>query len=633
MNGPQSSEQIIADAWAAGWELPPDLNVWQWADEHRQLSGKGAAEPGQWRTDRVPYAREPMEALSPHSPVQRVVLMWASQTSKTENANNWLGYIIHHAPGPVLFVMPTLNDLKKNVLQRINPMIEETPVLRERVAKAASRDAANNMFVKEFPGGMLLLSGANSASALASMPIRYLYGDEIDRWPHDVDGEGSPIDLAEQRTQTFQARKKILLTSTPTLKGMSAIEREYNASDRRKYFVPCPHCGHMQHLRWRDEDGTPRVIWDKDAAGRHLPKTAKYLCEGCGVLIEERFKSQMLARGQWQATAPGDGVTVGYHLSGLYSPFMTWAEMAAGFLKSKDYPEKLKTWTNTKLAETFEDAGEGLNASVLAGRLEEYDKSAIPERAAVLIGSADVQGDRIEAKIIAYGAGEESWLIDYEIFWGDPATDPTVWMRLDEWRRRTFKHPCGRDMRIAIFGVDSGDGTKMGAVYDYVQPRQQERVVAVKGREYISRPGLSMESTARNSHVRLFLIATMAAKDRILSRLRIPRDPEGKPQAGYMHMPTWIPEQYLDQMTAERKLVKKNPRTGGMKVGYFQFGRNEALDLEVYCMGLLFALQHIINPALYRDLGRLHQQFVAGGNLGPQQRVRGVRSPGIGPSQ
>lgn len=631
MSAPQTVGQIIGDAWSAGWEMPPDLNVWQWADEHRVLSSKGAASPGQWRTEIVPYAREPMEALSPHSPIQRVILMWASQTSKTENANNWLGYIIHHAPGPVLFVMPTLNDLKKNVLQRINPMIEETPVLRARVARAASRDAANNMFVKEFPGGMLLLSGANSASALASMPIRYLYGDEIDRWPFDVDGEGSPIDLAEQRTQTFRARKKILLTSTPTIKGMSAIEREYNASDRRKYFVPCPHCGLLQHLRWRDEDGTPRLIWDKDAAGRHLPKTAKYLCEGCGVLIEERFKSQMLAHGQWQATAPGDGVTVGYHLNGLYSPFMTWAEMAAAFLKAKDYPEKLKTWTNTKLAETFEDAGEGLNASVLAARLEQYDKSEIPERAAVLIGSADVQGDRVEAKIIAYGAGEESWLIDYEIFWGDPATDPTVWMRLDEWRRRIFRHPCGREMRITIFGVDSGDGTKIGAVYDYVQPRQNERVVAVKGREYISRPGLAMESTAKNSHVRLFLLATMAAKDRILSRLRIPKDPEGKPQPGYMHLPAWIPEQYLDQMTAERKMVKKNPRTGGMKVGYFQFGRNEALDLEVYCMGLLFALQHIINPAMYRDLGRLHQQLTSGLQLGPQQRLRGVRSAGIEP--
>jgi phage terminase large subunit GpA-like protein len=633
MSEPQSAEQIIADAWAAGWEVPPELNVWQWADENRILSGKGAAEPGAWRTDRVPYAREPMEMLSLQSAVQRVVLMWASQTSKTENANNWLGYIIHHAPGPVLFVMPTLNDLKKNVLQRINPMIEETPVLRERVAKAAARDAANNMFVKEFPGGMLLLSGANSASALASMPIRYLYGDEIDRWPFDVDGEGSPIDLAEQRTQTFQARKKILLTSTPTLKGMSAIEREYLASDRRKYFVPCPHCGHMQHLRWKDEDGIFRLRWERDKDGKHLPKTAKYLCEGCGVLIEERFKSQMLTRGQWQATAPGDGITVGYHLNGLYSPFMTWAEMAASFLKAKDYPEKLKTWTNTKLAETFEDAGEGLNANVLAGRLEKYDRSSIPHGAAVLIGSADVQGDRIEAKIIAFGAGEESWLVDYEIFWGDPSTDSSVWQRLDDWRRREFAHPAGRPMKIAIFGVDSGDGTKIGPVYDYVQPRQHERVFAVKGRDYISRPGMAMESTARNSHVRLFLVATMAAKDRILARLRIQKDPEGKPQPGYMHLPEWIPEQYLDQMTAERKMVKKNPRTGGVKVGYFQFGRNEALDLEVYCTGLLFALQHIINPAMYRDLGRLHQQIISGQPIGQQQRTRGVRSAGINAGQ
>jgi len=616
-------DQIVMDAWAAGWEPPPDLNIWQWADQHRVLSGKAAAEPGPWRTDRVPYAREPMEKLSPHDPTQKIVLMWGSQLSKTENGNNWLGYIAHHAPGPALFVMPTLNDLKKNVLQRIDPMIRETPVLAERFAKPASRDAANNMFVKEFSGGMLILSGANSASALASMPIRYLYGDEIDRWPHDVEGEGDPLDLATQRTVTFRSRKKILLTSTPTIKGFSAIEREYLRSDQRRYFVPCPHCGAMQYLRWRDEDGTLRVRWDRDAQGKHLPRTARYLCTDCGVLIEEREKSRMLAAGVWQATAPGDGESAGYHLNALYSPFYSWAELVADFLKSKDVPEKLKVWTNTKLAETWEEQGTSLNASVLAKRLEQYERARVPAGGAVLIGTADVQGDRVEAKIVAFGAGEESWLVDYEIFWGDPSSDPTVWMRLDEWRRREFEREgAGAPMRVAIFGVDSGD--QSDAVYDYVQPRQNERVFATKGSDYLSRPGLAMEGATKRSHIRLFRFATVAAKDRIISRLRIEQA-----GPGYIHLPMWVPEQYLDQMTSEKKLTKKDPRRGTVKMEYVTTGRNEAFDLEVYSLGLLFVLQTFINPNLYRDLSRLHQMITTGAAMAPAGRQRGVRSSGI----
>ncbi|MDE4924357.1 phage terminase large subunit family protein [Ralstonia insidiosa] len=622
-----SAEQVVGEAWTAGWEPPPDLNVWQWADKHRILSGKAAAEPGPWRTERVPYAREPMEKISPQDPATKIVLMWGSQLSKTENGNNWLGYIAHHAPGPALFVMPTLNDLKKNVLQRIDPMIRETPVLSERFAKPASRDAANNMFVKEFNGGMLILSGANSASALASMPIRYLYGDEIDRWPHDVDGEGDPLDLAEQRTVTFRSRKKILLTSTPTLKGFSAIEREFNRSDRRYYFVPCPHCGHMQPLRWKDEDGTPRIRWERDAKGKHLAKTARFLCEECGVLIEERYKTQMLAAGRWQATAPGDGETVGYHLNALYSPFYSWSQMVSDFLKAKNVQEKLKAWTNTKLAETWEDKGLSLNANLLAKRLEKYERAVVPRAAAVLVGTADVQGDRIEAKIVAYGAGEESWLVDYDIFWGDPGSDATVWSRLDEWRRRELNVAgTERTMRIAIFGVDSGD--QADAVYDYVQPRQSERVVALKGSDYLSRPGLAMEATAKRSHIRLYRLATVAAKDRLLSRMQL--EAAGP---GYMHMPEWVPEQYLDQMTSEKKLTKKDPRRGTVSIEYVKTGRNEAFDLEVYALGMLFVLQTFVNPSLYRDLGKLQEMLETGLSLGSGRRVRGVRNPGMNTGQ
>lgn len=617
--------------WSEGFAPDPLLTVSEWADEHRKLSQKASAEHGQWRTERTPYLREPMDCLSPHVLAERIVMMFASQTGKTESGNNWIGYVMHHAPGPMLMVQPTEAMVKKSVRQRIDPMIAETPALVERVAEASSRSGSNNMFMKDFPGGMLLLTGANSAAALASMPIRYLFADEVDRWPFDVDGEGDPLGLAEKRTTTFR-RRKVLITSTPTIRGASRVEREFKKSDQRRYFVPCPHCGHMQTLRWRDEDGTFRLQFDRDEHGHVIPESVLYICEACNTGIEERHKATMLPAGRWIATAPGDGKTIGFHLNGLYSPlgWKSWVDIIAEFLDAKDYPELLKQWTNTVLAETWEDEGLTMNANTLAARMEKDEwrdavKGAIPAGAAVIIGAADVQGDRVEAKLVAYGAGEESWLVDYEIFWGDPSTDPHVWADLDEWRRRERQHPVsGGTIRPAIFLVDSGSGNHQDAVYDYVRPRQSERVFALKGKDYLSRPGLAMESMAKNGHVRLWLIATHAAKDRVFSRLRNAKD-----GPGFMHIPRWAPDQYLDQMTSEKKVVTKNKRTGAFKVEYIQTGRNEAFDLEVYCLGGLFILQTFLNPALYRDLGRLHQMITTGEMIGPRPRVRGVRNPGI----
>lgn len=624
----QLTEQsnVFFDGWAEGWTPDPLLTVSEWADDNRYLSQKASSEPGRWRTARTPFLREPMDCLSPHNPAERIVLIFPSQIGKTESGNNWIGYVIHHAPGPMLMVQPTEMMVKKTVRQRIDPMIDESPVLKARVAEASSRSGSNNLFMKDFPGGMLLLTGANSASALASMPIRYLFADEVDRWPFDVEGEGDPLGLAEKRTTTFR-RRKVLITSTPTIKGASRVEREFKKSDQRRYFVPCPHCGHMQTLRWRDEDGTYRLEFDRDENGNVIPDSVLYICEGCKTGIEERFKTQMLEQGIWQATAPGDGKTIGYHLNGLYSPlgWKSWLEIIVEFLESKDYPELLKQWTNTVLAETWEDQGETMNANLLTARLEDGERGSIPEWAAVITGAADLQGDRIEAKLIAYGAGEESALVDYEIFWGDPSTDDEVWRELDEWRRRDRFHPkTGRAMKPAIFLVDSGSGNHQDAAYDYARPRQVERVFASKGKDYLSRPGLAMESTAKNGHIRLWNIATHAAKDRIFSRLR-----HAKPGPGYMHLPKWIPEQYLDQMTSEKKVVTKNKRTGAFKVEYVQTGRNEAFDLEVYCLAGLFILQNFIAQNVYRDLAKTHEMLVNGAMPANANLTRRVRSPGV----
>ncbi len=259
----------ILRAWGAGLTPDADLTVSEWADRHRMLSGRASAEPGRYRTARTPYMGEIMDRLSPGDPTQRIVFMKAAQVGATEAGNNWIGFAIHQAPGPMLAVQPTVELAKRNSRQRIDPLIDESPELRERVKPARSRDAGNTMLSKEFAGGILIMTGANSAVGLRSTPARYIFLDEVDAYPASADEEGDPVTLAEARSLTFAHRRKVLLVSTPTIRGLSRIEREYEASDQRRFFVPCPHCGAMQWLKF------DWLRWQK---GR--PETAEYHCEG-----------------------------------------------------------------------------------------------------------------------------------------------------------------------------------------------------------------------------------------------------------------------------------------------------------------------------------------------------------------
>ena len=320
-------------AWSRGIRPDPDLTVSEWADRHRLLSSRASAEPGRYRTARTPFMREIMDALSPSSPAQRVVFMKAAQVGATEAGNCFIGFVMHHAPGPMLAVQPTVELAKRNSRQRIDPLIEESPELRERIKPARARDAGNTMLSKEFAGGILIMTGANSAVGLRSTPARYLFLDEVDAYPASADEEGDPVSLAEARSLTFAHRRKVLLVSTPTIRGLSRIEREFEASDQRRYFVPCPHCGHSQWLRFE------RLRWDKAR-----PETAEYHCEGCDTPIAEHHKTAMLAAGEWRATAESaDPHTVGYHLSALYSPigWLAWARIARAWEAAQGNDEAL----------------------------------------------------------------------------------------------------------------------------------------------------------------------------------------------------------------------------------------------------------------------------------------------------
>src|ERR1039458_2722163 len=275
------------------------LTVYQWADQYRTLSQRASAEPGPWRTERTPYLREIMDCLSPSSPIERVVFMKAGQIGGTECGNNWIGYVIHQAPGPMMAIQPTVEMAKRNSKQRIDPLIEESGALRALVSDPRSRDSGNTILAKDFAGGVLVMTGANSAVGLRSMAARYLFLDEVDAYPGDVEGEGDPVNLAMARTRTF-ARRKIFLCSTPKITGISRIEAAFEESDQRYYWVPCPACRAYQVLKFA------QLRWPKGQID-----TAAYICEHCGQEIQNHQKHWMLAQGQWRPSAAGDGKTAG----------------------------------------------------------------------------------------------------------------------------------------------------------------------------------------------------------------------------------------------------------------------------------------------------------------------------------
>ena len=577
-----TGREVYEAAYREGWRPEPALAISEWADEHRVLGNRSGQAALRWRTATTPYLREIMDALGPRSPARRVVFIKGSQLGGTEAGNNWLGYIMHHCPGPILVLRPTVDEARRFSRQRLDPMIATTPVLQALVKEARSRDGGNSLLIKEFPGGVLFLTGSNSATGVKSMPIRWLFCDEIDEYPGDVDGQGDPISLAEKRTSgpSF-LRRKVFLVSTPTIKGISRIEREFLLSDQRRYFVPCPECGHFDWIRWEN------IRWDEGK-----PKTAALLCAACGVLIEERFKVQMLAQGEWRPTAEGNGETIGFHLSSLYSPlgWLPWSATVAEFLEAKEDPMRLKNWINSVLGETWEERGDSVEPDSLLARAERY-AADVPTGVGVLVAAVDVQGDRLECAVKGYGAAEESWLIAFSQFHGDPGRD-AVWLELDTFLQQKFKHESGRQVPIACVAIDSG-GHHSEQVYRYCRARLSRRVFAVRGGSEQGKPVVARPTTNNRYRAKLFTLCVDTAKETVYSRLRI-----AKPGPGFCHLPEWIDEEYVAQLTAEKAIRKWVKNRGTVREWIKTRPRNEALDLEVYCLAALY----ILGPSFVRTL-------------------------------
>jgi phage terminase large subunit GpA-like protein len=574
--------KLVRRAFADGIRPEPKLTISAWADKHRRLPQKSSAEPGPWRTSRTPYLREIMDALSATSPFLEIVFMAGSQIGKSETILNCLGYIVDHAPGPVMLVQPTVDTAKRFSRQRIGPLFDSTPKLVGKVVDVKTRDARSSMLSKEFMGGVLVITGANSAVGLRSMPARWLLLDEIDAYPVDVDDEGDPISLAEARQRTF-ARRKTLKASSPTIEGLSAIERAFNTTDQRRYFVPCPHCREMQTLEF------PRLTWTKLGLP---PDEAVYLCISCEKPIEERHKSEMLAKGEWRATGEGaDPKVRGYHLSALYSPvgWLSWGQIAKQFMDVRKDPEKLRVFTNTVLGETWRDRGEAPEWQRLRDRRESYQMGTVPRGGLFLTAGVDVQKDRLVVEIVAWGRGKESWSIDYGILPGD--TDDLVkgpWTQLEALLARSFGHEDGTELSIRMLAVDSGFNTS--TVYSWARKFPMNRVIAVKGQggggALIGAPSpveINLRGQRPIHGYKVWPVAGAVAKSELYGFLSLerPADDEAWP-AGWCHFPEYD-DDYFRQLTAEQLVSHKNKR-GFITLDWELIpGReNHVLDARVY---------------------------------------------------
>lgn len=570
-----------------------NLSLSEWADRYRFLSRENA-ESGQWDTARVPYLREIMDAYSDPA-IHELVVMKGAQIGFTQGIIlNAIGRSIDQNPGPLLVVQPAEGDAEKFSKNKLAPMIRDTERVRTKIiGDGKAKDANNTILSKIFHGGSLSMTGATSPKGLRRENIREIFFDEVDGYPESAGSEGDPIEITKKRLITFHGWKAVY-GSTPTTRGASRIEQLFQASDQRYYHVPCPECKKSQQLVWGGRDIKHGIKWENREA-----RTAHYVCLHCQAPIKERWKFWMLARGTWIASAPEHELR-GYHLANLYSPFpgAAWSALVAEFLRAQGKPEQLRVFVNTQLAETYEEFGEKLNKSALVDRYESYPAGVrVPKNAGVLTRSVDVQDDRLETAVWAWGAGTECWPVEMEIIPGDPGLPEqnvnSPWRILaKEHLSRAYRHESGVELRPAVTFVDSG-GHHTDMAYQFCRPRRAQRLFAIKGASVDGHPVLGKPTEHSAARLVLYHVGSSTGKESLASRLA----KIAAPGPGYVHIPDFLDDEHLDQLTAE-KLVRKHVGGKEIKRWIKVHPRNEQTDLWVYAYAALWQL----GPQFVRDL-------------------------------
>jgi phage terminase large subunit GpA-like protein len=562
------------------------ITVSQWADAHRILSSKGSQEPGRWRTSRNPPLREPMDCFSARSPVRDVVLMFPIQFGKTEVLMNALAYTMCESPGPIMVCLPSEVTMHKWIAQKLSPMIESTPEVQRVLTSMASRDAANSRTFKDFDGGQLYIEHAGTPGRLKMVSVRTLLVDELDEFANRLSSGDDPVAMLEGRTSAFPATYKRAYISTPGIRGVSRTEQLWEKSDQRRYYVPCPHCGHRQPLEWRGLHYTPdgSQCW--------------YVCRECGACIEEHHKTSMIAAGEWVPENPA-GTMRGYHINCLYYQLglgPRWLDLVRMWREAQSDPAKLKTFVNDRLAEPWDDpAMRAVRHNVIADRAEPVPLRPVPEWVLAVTVGIDTQDNRLAVQLLGWGRGMVCWPIDYVELPGDPADDP-VWDSLTDLLSRPIERKDGALLWVDAGLIDIG-GHRTEAVKAFVRSGRVRRLLAGFGATANNAPVLGKGKAADVNWrgrmdprgVQIHQVGTVAIKHLLYSWLSADADRE--PEHRRVRFSEQLSSDYFGGLVSETYNPTKNrfePRRGAP--------RNEPLDTWVYA----YAATH--HPAV-----RLHR--------------------------
>lgn len=580
----------------AGMTPPDDLTVTQWAEAKRRLSAESAAEPGPWRTERTPYLREPMDAFTDPK-VRHIVMVAASQVGKSEFLNNCIGYIIDEDPGSILFIHPTTIDAQEYSKLRIAPMLRDSPALRQKIAAPKSRDSHNTILQKAYPGGILTMCGSTEAHALASKPIRYVLGDERDRWATSAGNEGDPWDLAMARQTTFYNAKAVEV-STTTIKNASAIEAAYYTGTMERWNSKCPHCGEYHEIRWSDI----RFEYDEIIVSHkktYKVKKVYYTCPGCGCISTEAEMKRAPAK--WIAENPeayGQG-TRSFWLNAFVSQWASWESIVLKYLNALGSTKKMQVVFNTCFGEPWEDRGDIEDEDSLLARREDYGKDKngepveLPPGVLVLTAGVDTQDDRMEYEIVGHGFFGETWGIEKGIVMGRPDDDAT-WNKLDEVVfDRVMRFENGVGLRVSMSFVDEG-GHFTQSVRAQCNARISKKVFCIKGMPGQDKPYISPPKKQK-IFVNQIAVGTCwqyqlgvdSGKEIIMDNLRVQT-----PGQKYCHFPKRddYGSAYFAGLLSETKVYdpnKKQPWSWKKIPGH---ERNEPLDCRNYALAAFKAL-------------------------------------------
>jgi phage terminase large subunit GpA-like protein len=563
------------------------ITVSAWADTHRILSRKTSPEPGRWRTERNPILREPMDALSDRSTVREVALMFPVQIGKSEVGLNFLGCIMDHMPGPVMICLPSDVSMQKWIAQKLSPLLDECPKVKEALTSTASRESANRREFKDFNGGQLYVEHAGTPGRLKSQTVRFLVVDELDEFARELRSGDDPVDMLEGRTSAYPTTAKRLYISSPQIKGVSRIEQRFDAGDQRRYHVPCPHCGHRQPLEWAG------LIWSTDPRDPTLVTSAHYACRECGAAIDESHKPAMLAQGEWVPAHPERSHRQrSYTVNGLYYPLglgPRWRDLAAGWIAAQGDPAKLKTFINDKLAEPWEDpAMRRVKHNVVADRAERYALRTAPVGVLAITAGVDTQDNRLAVHITGWGRGLTAWTIDYVELPGDPAEDD-VWHALTDLLNTPIQHAAGGTLRVEAVAIDAG-GHRTEDVKAFVRARRVRRPLCIFGAKPNTAPVLSKgkleDVNWRGQYdkrgVKIHHVGTVAVKNRLFARLST--DADKAPEQRLLHFSDDLDPSYFGGLVSETFNPASNryEKVRGAP-------RNEPLDTWVYSFA---AAQH-----------------------------------------